>query len=118
MKLDGRAKHVAFAEESLREAFDKLKGGTFEDKKLYGLLDRAIDDLKKDPLVGVKVPRNLWPKLYVRKYGIDNLRKYDLPNGWRLIYTVRGNSVEIVAVILEWFASHKEYEKRFGYKVG
>jgi len=50
--------------------------------------------------------------------GIDNLRKYDLPNGWRLIYTVKGNSVEMVAVILEWSASHKKYEKRFGYKVG
>ena len=62
MKLDGRAKYVAFAEESLRDAFDKLESGTFEDRKLYELLEGAIDDLKKDPLVGVKIPRNLWPK--------------------------------------------------------
>ncbi len=117
VKIDSRQKYVAFAEESLREAFDKLEKGTFEDKKLHGLLDGAFDDLKKDPLVGIKIPKKLWPGEYVRKYDIDNLRKYNLPNGWRLIYTLRGTQVEIVAVILEWFASHKEYEKRFGYKV-
>ncbi len=40
-----------------------------------------------------------------------------MPNGWRLIYTLRGDTVQIVAVILEWFTAHKEYAKRFGYKV-
>jgi len=117
VKLGARAVYVAFADESLKVAFDKLKTGRFEDRKTYELLDRAIDDLKKDPLIGIKIPMNVWPKYYVRKYGIDNLRKYDLPNGWRLIYTLKGDSVQIVAVVLEWFASHKEYAKCFGYKV-
>ena len=66
--------------------------------------------------MGIKVQRELWPKIYVQKHSIDNLRKYDLPNGWRVIYTLRGSEVEIVAVILEWFSTHKQYEKRFGYK--
>ena len=68
--------------------------------------------------MGVKIPRNVWPRFYVQKYGIDNLRKYDLPDGWRLIYTLKGDTVRIVAVIIEWFSSHKEYAKRFGYNVG
>lgn len=117
MKPDNREKFVAFANESLREAFDTLKSGRFEDKQMCEFLNRAFDDLKKDPFIGVKVQRNDWPRIYVQKHGIDNLRKYDLPNGWRVIYTLRGNDIEIVAVILEWFSSHKEYEKRFGYKV-
>ena len=41
--------------------------------------------------------------------------KYDLPDGWRLVYTITTpNKVEIISVILEWF-NHPEYEKRFHY---
>lgn len=116
MNDDGRIKKVGFAEESLRKAYDSLKKGRFEDRQTYNYLGKAFEDLEKNPYAGVKVPGAIWPKTYIRKYGINNLRKYDMPNGWRLIYTIRGNSIEIVAVILEWFSSHKEYEKRFGYK--
>ncbi len=52
---------------------------------------------------------------YVRNYGITNLRKYNLPDAWRLLYTIVGNEIEIISVLLEWL-SHKEYERRFGYK--
>ncbi len=118
MKPESRMKSVAFADGALKRAFDKLKSGKFEDRQMYDYLNNAFDELKENPFAGIKIPGGLWPKIYVQRYGIDNLRKYDLPNGWRLIYTLRGNSVEIVSVILEWFSSHKEYEKRFGYKTG
>jgi hypothetical protein len=48
------------------------------------------------------------------KYGIDNLWKYDLPGAWRLLYSVSGDKIEVMAIILEWL-NHKKYEKRFGY---
>jgi len=63
---------------------------------------------------GLKIPKKLWPKLYVQHYGITNLWKYDIPNGWRLIYTIETNEVKIVNIILEW-PDHKNYERRFGY---
>ena len=112
--IDNRVKSVGFADEKLRGAFLELKAGKFEEKELATFIERAIRDLKENPLVGVAVSRRLWPIEYVRKYAINNLRKYDLPNGWRLIYTLRGNEIEIVSIILEWF-SHKEYERRFKY---
>lgn len=111
---DGRIKRVAFGDEAIQNAFKELKKGKFEEKKLASFIQRAIDDLKENPLVGIKVPSKLWPKEYVRRFSINNLRKYDLPNGWRLIYTLVGNEVEIVSIILEWFP-HKEYERRFKY---
>ena len=43
------------------------------------------------------------------------MRKCNLPDGWRLVYTLAGNEIEIISILLEWF-SHKEYERRFGYK--
>jgi len=60
------------------------------------------------------VPKRQIPKEYVKKYGIDNPWKYNLPSAWRLVYSVVGNEIEIVAILLEWLA-HKEYEKRFKY---
>lgn len=70
--------------------------------------------MKKDPLCGIKIQKRLWPKEYKKKYGITNLWKYDLPNGWRLIYTIESDEVKIINIILEWF-DHKEYSKRFKY---
>ena len=110
-----RIRRVAFIDKAVKQAFDELKKGKFEEKQLANYIDRAIADLKKDPFVGVAIPKKLWPKIYVKKYKIDNLRKYDLPNAWRIAYTLRGNELEIISVMLEWF-NHKDYAKRFGYK--
>ena len=58
--------------------------------------------------------RNLFPKSYLEKYKIDNLWKYDLPNAWRLIYSIKNGQITILSIILEWM-NHKDYEKRFKY---
>ncbi len=106
--------YVAFASSKLEKDFEKLKEGKFEDKQLYSFIERAIDDLKKNPMCGVKIPRKLWPKGYIKNYKIKNLWKYDLPDGWRLIYSIFEDKLMIINLILEWFP-HKKYEKRFGY---
>ena len=106
--------HVAFISNKLKEQYESLKEGKFEDQELYKLIDKATDDLKKDPTCGIKIPKKLWPKEYVKKFAITNLWKYDLPNAWRLIYTIESDEVKIMSIILEWF-NHKDYEKRFNY---
>lgn len=105
---------VAFITKKLKEEFEALSAGRFEDRRIYEFINRAIDDLKIKPNCGIKVPRKLWPNDYVHKYEISNLWKYDLPNGWRLIYTIESDEIKIVNIILEWF-DHKEYERRFNY---
>ncbi len=112
---DTRTIRVAFADAKLLEAFNELKSGKFEDKQLALELDSVMDLLKKDPFLGIKIAKHLWPDEYVRKYRIDNLRKYDMRSGWRLMYTISGNNVEVVAILLEWL-DHKNYERRFKYK--
>jgi len=106
--------YVAFISKKLKEEFESLKEGKFENKELYKFINRALDDLKKNSSCGIKIKKKLWPKEYIRNYQITNLWKYDLPNGWRLIYTIEANEIKIVSIILEWM-SHKDYEKRFGY---
>ncbi len=106
--------YVTFGEKKIENEFEILKEGKFQDKQLYEFISRAINDLKNNPSCGTKIPKRLWPKAYVEKYNITNLWKYDMPNGWRLIYTIKEAEVMILNVILEWF-DHKEYERRFKY---
>lgn len=106
-----RERFVAFVDEKTKKAFDELNK---EDPKLHRLISRAIEDLKKDPFVGISIPKKLIPKIYIKKYGVNNLWKYNLPEAWRLLYFVVGDHVKIVSIILEWLP-HKEYERRFGY---
>ena len=105
---------TAFISQKLKDDFELLSKGKFEDRKLYSFIERALRDLKETPTAGAKIPKNLWPREYVQKYSITNLWKYDLPNAWRLIYTIDTEEIRILSIILEWF-DHKEYEKRFNY---
>lgn len=106
--------YVTFGDKKLEKDFEILKEGKFQDKQLYTFIERATRALKNNPTSGIKMPKRLWPYIYFQKYDITNLWKYDLPNGWRLIYTIKENELMIVNVILEWF-DHKDYERRFGY---
>lgn len=105
---------VHFADQKLKEAYDKLKNSKVEDKMLHKWISRAIDDLEEDAFCSIQVPKKLIPKVYIEKYGIDNLWKYDLPKGWRLLYSVAKEEVLIVSIIIEWM-SHKDYERKFKY---
>jgi Txe/YoeB family toxin of Txe-Axe toxin-antitoxin module len=105
---------VVLADETLKESLDKLKNAKIEDKKLYAWLNRAFDDLVDDPFCGIQIPKKVIPRVYIRKYGIDNLWKYNLPNAWRLIYSVARDEVIVIAIILEWM-DHKTYERKFEY---
>ena len=77
-------------------------------------IGNAIQKLKLDPKYGIPIPKNLIPDEYLQKYGVDNLWKYNLSRGWRLIYTIKKENILLLVVLLEWF-DHKNYERRFGY---
>jgi hypothetical protein len=105
---------VHFVDQKLKETFDKLAEGRGEEQEIYNLVLRAIEKLEIDPFIGERVPKYLIPEYYIKRYGANNLRKYNLSDSWRLIYTIVGTDVLIVSIILEWM-NHKEYERRFGY---
>lgn len=99
---------VAFADPQVKAAFDELKDSKTEDKKMYERINRAVDDLAGDAFCGIQIPKKQIPKEYVKKYRIDNLWKYNLPNAWRLLYSVANNEVIIISIIIEWL-DHKKY---------
>jgi Txe/YoeB family toxin of Txe-Axe toxin-antitoxin module len=104
---------IVFADDKVKEAFEELNKGKTEDKQLHCFLENAFKKIEKDSFSGIRIQKSRIPKIYQRKYNIDNLWKYNLPNGWRPIYSVGKKEVIIISIILEWF-SHKDYEKRFG----
>ena len=105
---------IKFAEEKLKIAFNKLIISKTENKNLYKWIDRAMDDLEENAFCGIQIQKNLIPKEYIQKYGIDNLWKYDLPKGWRLLYSVAKEEIIIISIIIEWL-DHKNYERKFKY---
>jgi hypothetical protein len=105
---------IYFADEEVKENFEKLKASE-EFKELYRFICRALEDIENSPDCGTAIPKRLIPKEYIKKYDINNLYKYDLPNAWRLLYSLGREGVEIIAIILEW-CTHKEYERIFKYR--
>jgi hypothetical protein len=105
---------VFFADEKLKSSYDELMGSRVEDERLHGWIERAIRDIGEDAFCGIQIPKRLIPNVYVKRFCIDNLWKYDLPKGWRLLYSVTREDIFVVSILLEWM-SHKDYEKRFRY---
>ncbi len=105
---------IKFADEKIQISFEELKNSKTEDQRLYKWISKAFEDLEEDAFCGVRIQKRLIPKVYIQRYSIDNLWKYDLPGGWRLFYSVANNEINVISIILEWM-DHKNYEKRFGY---
>jgi len=101
---------IRFSDGKVQRAFEKLGEGTGDEKELHSWLIRAFEDIENNAFCGVQVPKRLIPK----EYNVNNLWKYDLPNAWRLLYSVENQQIYVVSIILEWL-THKEYERKFKY---
>src|SRR3989344_7002921 len=105
------ANKVIFIDNDLEEAFNSLA----EKSPLKKSLRNAVINLKENAFCGDRIPKKLIPKVYVQKYGVDNLWWYPLANDWRLVYSIMTpNNIDILAVIVEHF-DYKDYERRFKY---
>ncbi len=102
---------VGFTDERLLKEFNGLK---FSNLALYIYLDRAFDELKINPRCGIHLPRRIIPKSYKQQYDSENIWKYNLPDGWRLIYYLNTENNQLRVMVLEWL-KHSEYERRFNY---
>ena len=78
-------------------------------------INRAKELLKSDPFKGDQIQKRLIPPKYILKYDVENVWRIELANRWRLVYTIKGNKIEIVNFIMDIF-DHREYDKVFGYK--
>ncbi|MBT4165895.1 hypothetical protein HOE04_02545 [archaeon] len=111
MKLPSK---VRFRDNKIQKAFEELLKSHSDEKKIYNWLVRAFKDIEENAFCGIQIPKRLIPKHYINKCKINNLWKYNLPNAWRLLYSVENQEIFVVSIILDWM-DHKTYERTFNY---
>ncbi len=102
---------LKYADERIKKDLEKLKQ---KDPNFYEHISNALRNIQEDAVCGIKIQQRLIPKEWIKQFGIDNLYKYNLPNGWRLFYSLIGNEIEVLAIVLR-FMNHKDYERIFKY---
>ena len=102
---------IKFANISLEKSFNELKEKDFLRKSII----KAVRNIKYNYPCGRNVRKRLIPKVLITKYQINNLWIYNLPLGWRLLYSLTSNcEIKLVAVLLDWM-NHKDYERLFNF---
>lgn len=102
---------LVFADKNLEKSFNNLSN---KDSIKKGLI-KAMRDIKEDFSVGRLITKDTHNKNRIKtilgKYNSNNIRIYNLPSAWRMLYSItRSEDIKIVAIILDWI-SHKDYEK-------
>ncbi len=82
-----------------------------EEMQLLKSIKQKIELIRANPVYGVKVPHKLIPK----DLNVTNLFRVSLTGYWRMLYSLEGNQVEIVAFVL-YIIDHPAYDKLFGYR--
>ena len=82
---------------------------------LLNAINRIFEVITNNPFYGENAKKDLIPKEYRQKYDADNLFIVDLPDYWRMIYTLESDEIEIIAFILD-IIDHEEYNKKFRFR--
>jgi plasmid maintenance system killer protein len=87
------------------------------ERTILNALHKKIELIKANPHYGDAIAKKLIPNEYKDKYEITNLFRVELPNFWRMLYTLTNGEteIEIIAFVLD-VLDHQEYDKKFGYK--
>jgi hypothetical protein len=86
-----------------------------EEMQLLRSIRQKIDFVKINPFYGDPVAKKLIPSEYKVEHNSVNLFRVELSSFWRMIYTLKGDQVEIVAFVLD-IIDHPTYDKKFGYR--
>ena len=86
-----------------------------KDITLLNAINRIFGVIANNPFYGENAKKDLIPKEYRQKYDADNLFIIDLPDYWRMIYTLESDEIEIIAFVLD-IIDHDGYNKKFGFR--
>lgn len=83
-----------------------------EHQQLLRSIKQKTDLVRANPQYGDAIPKVLIKK---SGYNVDNMWVVDLTGYWRMLYTLKGSTIEILCFVLE-IIDHKRYDKIFGYR--
>lgn len=87
------------------------------EQAILNAINNKVELIKFNPHYGNPIEKDKIPKEYKEKYGITNLFRIELPDYWRMLYSLtdRESKIEIIAFVLD-IIDHNIYNKKFGYK--
>jgi len=80
--------------------------------QLLRSIDQKRDLIKANPFYGDNIEKKKIPKIH---YNVQNLWRVELTGYWRMLYTIKGDEVQIICFVLD-ILTHGDYDKKFGYK--
>ncbi len=85
-------------------------------RSMLAAVNNKVEFIKQNVHYGNPIAKKLIPKEYIEKYDVHNLFRVELPNFWRMLYTLTDgeSEIEIIAFVLD-IIDHKKYDKKFGY---
>ena len=86
-----------------------------KDITLLAAINRLFEVIVNNPFYGENAKKDLIPKEYRQRYDADNIFIADLPDYWRMIYTLESDEIEIIAFVLD-IIDHDEYNKKFKFR--
>lgn len=82
-----------------------------EEMQILKSIKQKSELLKINPTYGDSIPKKLIPK----DLNVSNLFRISLTGYWRMIYSLEGNRIEVIAFILS-IVDHQTYDEMFGYR--
>ncbi|GAI99828.1 unnamed protein product [marine sediment metagenome] len=78
------------------------------ERTILKAIKQKVEFIKANPHYGKPVSKNKIPKEYTLRYGNINLFRVELPNFWRMLYTLTEGEtkIEIIAFVLDIIQSH------------
>lgn len=88
-----------------------------QEEIIFNAFLQKVELIKENIHYGQPIAKKLIPAEYKTRYGIVNLFRVELPNFWRMLYTLTAGSsgIEIIVLVLD-IIDHRKYDKKFGYK--
>ncbi|MDD9952844.1 MAG: hypothetical protein OXR66_00745 [Candidatus Woesearchaeota archaeon] len=84
---------------------------TTEEIQLLKSIQQKSTLVKANPFYGDNIAKKKIPK----EYNVQNLWRVELTHYWRMLYTIKGDQVEIICFVLD-IIDHKTYDKKFKYR--
>ena len=86
-----------------------------EEMQLLRSIKQKVEFVKANPFYGDNMAKVLIPQEYIVKHQAKNLWRAELTNYWRMLYTIKGDQVEVICFVLD-ILDHKRYDKKCGYR--
>lgn len=110
---------IRFSDEA-KDVYAKLLAQSITSKQQRTITNSIKDKLnliQNNPHYGNPIKKDRIPEYYKIQYLTNNLFRVELPNFWRMLYTLTDNDaeIEVIAFIID-ICDHPEYNRKFKYR--